>query len=97
MSENLHDHITPNMWSPSSPDLNPLDYYVWGVVEREINKHSHNMLDSLRAAITRVMTHMDENHLIRACKHFRQRIEAVIATKGDLSINCIAYESFSLL
>ena len=23
MSENLHDHITPNMWLPSSPDLNP--------------------------------------------------------------------------
>ena len=71
MSENLHDHITPNMWSPSSPDLNPLDYYVWGVVKRETNKHPHNTLDSLRAAITRVMTYMDEDHLIRACKRFR--------------------------
>jgi len=83
MSENLHDHITPNMWPPSSPDLNPLDYYVWGVVERETNKHPHNTLDSLRAAITRVMTHMDEDHLIRACKRFRQRIEAVIAAERD--------------
>ena len=26
MSENLHDHITPNIRSNSSPDLNPLDY-----------------------------------------------------------------------
>ena len=83
MSENLHDHITPNMWPPSSPDLNPLDYYVWGVVERETNKHPHITPDSLRAAITRVMTHMDEDHLIRACKCFRQRIEAVIAAEGD--------------
>jgi len=83
MSENLHDHITPNMWPPNSPDLNPLDYYVWGVVERETNKHPHNTLDSLRAAIIRVMTHMDENHLIRACKRFRQRIEGVIAAEGN--------------
>jgi len=83
MSENLHDHITPNMWPPSFPDLNPLDYYVWGVVEREINKHPHNTLESLRAAITRVMMHMDEDHLIRACKRFRQRIEAVIAAERD--------------
>jgi len=47
MSENLHDHITPNMWPLSSPDLNSLDYYIWGVVERETNKHPHNTLDSL--------------------------------------------------
>ena len=26
MSENLHDHITPDIFSPSFPDLNPLDY-----------------------------------------------------------------------
>ena len=71
------------MWPPSSPDLNPLDYYVWGVVERETNKHPHNTLDSLRAAIARVMTHMDKAPLIRACKRFQQRIEAVIAAEGN--------------
>ena len=72
----MHDHITPNVWPPSSPNRNPLDYYAWGVVERETNKHPHNTLDSLRAA-------MDEDHLIRACKRFRQRIESVIAAEGD--------------
>ena len=70
MPENLHDHITPNIWLPNSPDLNPSDYYVWGVVERETNKHPHNKLDSLREAINRVMTHMEEDHLIRTCKRF---------------------------
>ena len=35
-------------------------------------------------------------HLIRACKRFRQRIEAVIAAEDDF-INCIAYESLSFL
>ena len=83
MSENLHDHITLNIWPPSSPDLNPLDYYIWDVVERETSKHLHDTLDSLRAAITRVMTHMDEDHLIQACKRFRQRIEPVITAEDD--------------
>ena len=27
-------------WPPNSPDLNPLDFYVWGVVERVTNKTS---------------------------------------------------------
>ena len=26
MANNFHDHITPNMWPPSSPDVNPLDH-----------------------------------------------------------------------
>jgi inhibitor of nuclear factor kappa-B kinase subunit alpha len=39
MAENFHDHVTPNMWPPISPDLNPLDYYVWSVVERVVNEH----------------------------------------------------------
>ena len=82
MSENLHDHITPNIWPPSSPDPNPFDFYEWGVVERETTKH-HNTLDSLRAAITRVRAHTDEDHLIWACKRFRERIESVTAAEGD--------------
>ncbi|KAF2351053.1 hypothetical protein FHG87_018191 [Trinorchestia longiramus] len=28
MAENFHDHVTPNLWPPNSPDLNALDYYV---------------------------------------------------------------------
>lgn len=28
---------SPDLWPPSSPDLSPLDYEVWRVVERDIN------------------------------------------------------------
>lgn len=82
MAANLHDHITPNMWPPNSPDLNPLDYYMWGVVERETNQRSHNTTDSLKAAITRVMSKINKDHVMRACQRFRSRIEAIIAAEG---------------
>ncbi|QQP53851.1 Uncharacterized protein FKW44_006479 [Caligus rogercresseyi] len=42
---------TRHLWPPSSPDRNPLDYFFWGMVENKTNKHAHNTLDSLRAAI----------------------------------------------
>lgn len=82
LAENFHDHVTPNIWPPSSPDLNPLDYYVWGVVERETNKHAHNTKDSLKAAIGDVMANINKDHLINACSRFRSRIEAVIEAEG---------------
>ena len=28
MADNLYDYITPDIWPPNSPDLNPLEYYV---------------------------------------------------------------------
>ena len=39
---------------PSSPDLNPLDYFVWSYVENITNMTSHNTEASLIAAIRRV-------------------------------------------
>ena len=40
--------------APSSPGLNPLDYFVWSYVERITNTTSHNTKASLIAAIRRV-------------------------------------------
>ena len=97
MSENLHDHITPNIWSPSFPDLNPLGYYVWGVVELVISKHPHNALDSLRAAITKVMTHMEEDHLILKLNNWRVNFRKK-RTKNDFwKISKIFYKKYTFL
>ena len=82
MAENFHDHVTPNLWPPNSPDLNPLDYYVWGVVEKEVNKHPHNTKFSLMEAIARAMEDINKDHLIKACSRFRTRIESVIEAEG---------------
>ena len=29
---NIDDFITKDEWPPNSPDLNPLDYHVWGAM-----------------------------------------------------------------
>ena len=46
--------LYPSLTSlPSSPDLNPLDYFVWSYVENITNMTSHNTKASLIAAIRR--------------------------------------------
>ena len=37
---NLYDYNSPSVWPPNSPDLNPMDYYVWGAVEKEANRRA---------------------------------------------------------
>ena len=61
MADNLYHHVTPSIWPPNSPDLNPLDYYVWSIVDKEVNKHPHNTKDSLKVAIVQVMSEIDKD------------------------------------
>ncbi|QQP53008.1 Transposable element tcb2 transposase, partial [Caligus rogercresseyi] len=43
--------LVKGVLAPSSPDLNPCDYYLWVVFEKDTNKRAHNTVDSLKAAI----------------------------------------------
>ena len=66
----------------SSPDLNPLDYFVWSYVENITNMTSHNAKASLIAAIHRVFTELPPALVEKACSLFWIRIEAVIEAEG---------------
>ena len=66
----------------SSPDLNPLDYFVWSYVENITNMTSHNTKASLIAAIRRVFAELPPALVAKACSQFRIRIEAVIEAEG---------------
>ena len=55
---------------------------MWSVVGKEVNEHSNNTKDSLKAVIVRVMSDINKEQLIRACNRFRPRIEAVTDAGG---------------
>ncbi|QQP42449.1 Uncharacterized protein FKW44_017118, partial [Caligus rogercresseyi] len=80
--QNLPYHWSPDLWPPSSPDCNPLDYFFWGMVENKTNKHAHNTLDSLRAAIVEEFANMKKDVVAKACGRFRHRLEMVVAADG---------------
>ena len=40
-----------NLWPPSGPDLNPLDYAIWGALENKTNATSHPNIGALKTAI----------------------------------------------
>ena len=67
---------------PSSPDLNPLDYFVWSYVEKITNMTSHNTKASLIAALRRVFTELPLAFVEKACSQFRIRIELIEAKGG---------------
>ena len=69
-------------WLPSSPDLNPLVYFVCSYVENITSMTYRNTKASLIAAIRRVFAELPPALVERECSHFRIRIEVVIETEG---------------
>lgn len=64
-------HVSQKMLSPSSPALNPLDYYLWVVVVRVTNQRpTHSTKDSLNTIMLDLMANIKYNHLNRAYNHF---------------------------
>ena len=82
LKANLMDLWLKEMWPPSSTDCNPLDYFLWCVVEREVIKCSHITLSSLKVMTSDLMTDLDREVIIHAGKKFQPWIEAVIEATG---------------
>ncbi|QQP48859.1 Transposable element tcb2 transposase [Caligus rogercresseyi] len=81
--ENLDMFWSKEFWPPSSLDLNPCDYYLWGVLERDTNKRADNTVDSLKAAIIQAVANLSREQVAHAVGRFRHRVEVVIVKGGS--------------
>jgi hypothetical protein len=71
-----------NIWTPSSPDCNPLDYFAWDIFELRVRAKSHNKTKDLIPKVRGVVVSLARNTVAEACKRFRPQIEAVFAAGG---------------
>ena len=82
LQKEYYDFVPFSHWTPSSPNLNSLDYFVWSYVENITNMTAHNTKASLIATIHWVFTELPPALVVKACSQFRIRIEAVIEAEG---------------
>ena len=82
-SANFYDYTSPNVLSPNSQDLNPMDYYVWGAVEKDANRRTSTTKAQLIDRMKAVFETLPRESVASACSTFRGQIEAVIDANGD--------------
>ena len=70
-------------WPASSPDLNVLDYFVWGYLEKGVNDRKPNSLVSLKAAIAEEVGALPLEMVQKAIMGFRERVALCIEAEGD--------------
>ena len=71
LQKECYDFVPFSHWSPSSTNLNPLDYFVWSYVENITNMTSHNTKASLITAIRQVFAGAYEKGMLPVTDPFR--------------------------
>ena len=70
-------------WPARSPDLNPCDFCLWGVLKSKVYTPRPATLDDLEANIRREVAALDPEMMRRAIMDMRKRAELCIAAGGD--------------
>ena len=83
---NFYDYTSSNVWTPNSPDLNPMDYYVSGTVEKDVNHCASTTKAQLIEKIKAFFETLPRESPTSACSKFQDWIESVI------DINCAYFE-----
>src|SRR6218665_1611267 len=52
--------IPPNLWPPNSPDLNPVDYKIWGIMQDEVYRAKIRDIEELRQRIVHAWEEFDQ-------------------------------------
>lgn len=74
--------ISSQEWPPYSPDLNPMDYSIWSILEARVSSKKYQCVDSLKASLQREWAAIPQQIVRSACTSFITRLSAVIRAKG---------------
>ncbi|QQP42560.1 Putative transposable element, partial [Caligus rogercresseyi] len=81
--DNLMNFWPAHFWPPSSPDVAPLDYGIWGFVESKACATPHPSVDALKASVEKEWADMSEHYVRKVCRAFRPRLEAMVSAEGS--------------
>jgi len=73
---NCTDFIAKDEWPPNSPDLNPLDYHVWGAMLQAFHKlhPKPKTIPELKSALQQIWDDLPQTTINKAVNDFRKRL-----------------------
>ena len=74
--------ISSDEWPSYSPDLNPLDYSIWGILEAKVCSKSYNNIESLKQAIKEEWDKIRQEFVRTSIEKFPQKLDACIRANG---------------
>lgn len=71
-------------WPPRSPDLNMLDFFLWGVLQHRVHKVQYDSIEEMSNAIVAEAHGISQATLCRVQDHLVKRLRICIRENGHL-------------
>ena len=72
----------PNTWPPRSPDITPLDFFLWGYVKDRVYRTPVRDVETLQSRIIEVLDTVNEEMLENSWREIEYRLDILRATNG---------------
>lgn len=82
LQRNVPRYISSEEWPPYSPDLNVLDYCVWGALKQKVYSRSFSSLEDLKVVIEEEFQALPQKNIADAVKQWRRRLRLVVDCAG---------------
>ena len=69
-------------WSPHSPNLNPLDFYLWGYLKDKVYVNNPQAISDQKAALTAAIRAIPREECLRVIENFARRIQVCLRHQG---------------
>jgi len=76
------DFISPDLWPPNSPDLNPVDYEIWAVMQCRVYQRKIHTIDKLKQRLIEVRCGLELSTVDMAIDQWRKRLRACVRANG---------------
>jgi len=80
LQQEMPDFIGPDLWPSNSPDLNQVDYKVWGVMQQRVYKCHMNSVNELKQCLVEVWNSLSIFDV--AINKWRKRLRACMLADG---------------
>jgi len=80
----LYRLIAKDKWPPNSPDLNPLDYHVWGALIQAFHKlhPKPKTILKLKSALQQIWDDLPQTTINKAVNDFRKHLNKWVSAGG---------------
>ena len=82
LSRETPDLISPTLWPLTSPDLNPVDYKIWCVLQERVYQTRIRDVDHLKQRLMEEWNRFDQGIVDRAINEWRDRLRECIRANG---------------
>ena len=80
--------IPPDLWPPNSPDRNPVDCHIWGVMQDHMYQTPVRHVGNLRQRLIDTWTDLSQNTVDNAVDEWCKRLQACVNEKEDILNTC---------